>query len=411
MSASVPGRLLRPIDVVGIRAHSDPVTAVRDALDNPVGLPRPLPEVVSPADRVVVVVSDSFRQTRADVVLPHLIRRLNDRGVSSTNIELLFSTGTHRGPTPPEQRIVLGDSVYLDFRDRIHIHDAHDRSAHVFVGTTSRGTRVEVNRRIVECDRLFVTGAVVLHYFAGFGGGRKSIVPGLASAATIAQNHVLNVHSTENRLDPAVRIGVVRGNPVAEDMLEASLMVKVDGIVNTVLTKTNEIAEVFAGDMRLAHEAACKCATTIFTTKIPRRAPLVVAASAHTKNFVQTHKALFNAWQALEPGGRIILAAPCPEGLGGQQFEKWLDHGSPENIFAALRLQSDINGQTALSTRQKAPSTLFVTELSEADVAKLGGRKCASLQDAVDQAAAELGPDPFDFYTMPNAAYSVPVMR
>jgi nickel-dependent lactate racemase len=210
-------------------------------------------------------------------------------------------------------------------------------------------------------------------------------------------------------LDPAVRIGVLQGNPVAEDMLEAAQLVPVEGIVNTVLTADGSIAAVFAGDMVAAHDAACAFAQDCFAVSINRKADVVIAASAHTQNFVQTHKALFNAWQALKPGGRVILIAPCGEGLGGKQFEKWLAYETPDAIITALREQSDINGQTALSTREKAPSTVFVTELSPEDVARLGGRKAASLQEAIAVVLSEIGETDPTCYVMPNAAYTVPI--
>ena len=126
------------------------------------------------------------------------------------------------------------------------------------------------------------------------------------------------------------------------------------------------------------------------------------------KNFVQTHKALFNAYQAVKPDGRIVLLAPCPEGLGGEQFTKWLRLGDRSSIIAGLRRESEINGQTALSTREKAPITLLVTEMGEEECALLGARKVGPLQEAVDLALAEVPAAAPSIYLMPSAAYTVP---
>jgi nickel-dependent lactate racemase len=257
-----------------------------------------------------------------------------------------------------------------------------------------------------------VTGAIVQHYFGGFGGGRKSIVPGLASATTIAGNHALNLHPTDDRLDPAVRIGTLDGNPVAEDMLEAAQFVPVEFILNTVLNRDARIAAVFCGELDAAHRAGCAFARDVYASCIEARADLVIAASAHTRNFVQSHKALYNAYQAVQPNGRIVLAAPCAEGLGGERFSKWLALGDRAEIFAALRARSEINGQTALSTLEKSSITRFVTELPEADVHRLGGRKSPTLQHAIDTTLAELAHDGIAepaVYLMPSAAYTVPV--
>lgn len=364
-----------------------------------------------PRDRVAIVVSDSFRQTGVCDYLAILLDGLNERGIRDSDVIVLFSTGTHRGPTPEEQRTILGETAYARLNNGLLNHDAHDSGAMRYLGDTSRGTPVSVNRMLMECERVIVTGAVVLHYFGGYGGGRKSLVPGLASVGTIAANHAMNLHPDHDELDPAVRIGQSDGNPVAEDMLEAARMIRIDGIVNTVLNRDGGIAGLFAGELDAAHRAACNSARECYAIPIESRADLVIAASAHTRNFVQTHKALYNAYQAMAPGGRIVLAAPCPEGLGGKQFTQWLELGDRASIITALRRQSEINGQTALSTREKAPSVLLVTHLNDADVNLLGARKSDNLQEAVETALAELcaaGRATPRIALMPNAAYSVP---
>lgn len=404
--------LLGTIDVKDVPALHDPYAAVRQALDQPTGLNAPLLSHVKPGESVLLVVSDAFRNTRADLMLPPLLDALNEYGVEDGAVEVLFSTGTHRSPSPEEQRAILGDHAYERLRGRLYCHDAHDAEVHVRVGVTSRGTPVEVNRKLFDADHVIVTGTVVLHYFGGFGGGRKSIVPGLASAEAIAHNHAMNLHPTEDKLDLAVRIGVLDGNPVSEDMFEAAKHVPVEGILHTVLNRSGEIAAVFAGELDQAHRAACAFARELYAVPIDRRADLVIAASPHTANFVQTHKALYNAYQAVKATGRIVLAAPCPEGLGGEQFTQWLDLRDRPGIIAALRRRSEINGQTALSTLEKAEVTLFVTDLSDHDVQRLGGLKCANLQQALDLAIAEIkdtGIRVPTVYQMPSATYTVPV--
>lgn len=347
-------------------------------------------------------------------MLPVLLKSLEGIGVDDADVSILFSTGVHRTPTPDEQRAILGEEVFARLAGRTFCHDAYDKSAHERVGITSRGTPVEINRRLLQADHVIATGTVVLHYFGGFGGGRKSIVPGAASATTIAANHSLNLHATENRLDPSVRIATLNGNPVSEDMLEAASMVKVDFILNTVLTRDSQIAAVFCGEMELAHRKACEFAHEMYAVPIDKRAHLVIAASPNTKNFVQTHKALYNAFQAVHPGGRIVLVAPCAEGLGSERFAKWLALGDRAKVIAELRKSSEINGQTALSTLEKAPCTLFVTELSDSNVSKLGGRKVPTLHRAINLVTEELrsqGIRQPSVYFMPTAAYTVPMFR
>lgn len=388
-------------------------SAIRESLRRPIDLSTPVARVVRPGESVAILVSDSFRQTRIDRVLPILVAEFEEAGVSPERIRFVFATGTHRGPTEPEARNILGDAIYDRFRGQILSHDPWTPSELTFVGTTSRGTKVSINRRVYECDRIIATGSVVMHYFGGYGGGRKSVVPGVASAETIAHNHALNLDPESDRLNPAVRIGAMEGNPVAEDMLEGTKLVGVDAIVNTVLNRKGQIAGIFAGELEAAHAAACTFARSICAVPLERPADLVIAASPHTRNFVQTHKALFNANLAVRPGGRIVLLAPCPEGIGGEQFVKWLRLEDRAAIIRALRKQSEINGQTALSTIEKGPHTLMVTGMPEDDVRLLRARKEPSFQAAIDTALAELranGAARPTVCIMPSAAYSVPIL-
>ncbi len=408
------GRLLGTLDVDDTAGLVDRNQAIKEAIENPIGLDNSVFEIVNSGETVAIVVPDSFRTTRIEQVLPVLVDGLIEAGISSGDISFIYATGTHRGPTPEEERKILGDGIYERFKDQAYSHDPCDEDNLVYAGTTSRGTKVHLNKRVHEADRIIATGAVVLHYFGGFGGGRKSIVPGVASITSIASNHSMNLHPTEDQIDPAVRIGGLDGNPVAEDMLEAAQQSHVDYIVNTVLNRNSEIAAVFAGELNAAHIEATKFAESQFATDIDEQADIVIAASPATQNFVQTHKALFNAYQAVKPDGRIILLAPCPEGLGGDQFAKWLRLGSREAIIAGLRKESEINGQTALSTIQKAPITYVVTEMTDDEVNMIRGRTTESLEDAVSKAYADLAADGRTdptVYLMPSAAYTVPFVK
>ena len=404
------GRRLGTIKVGEAAALDSVHDAVRAALRAPLGNVRPLRETVKPGETVAIIVADAFRATGAHVFLPILLKELTQAGCRQQDFSFYFATGTHRPPTPDEQAAILGPDVYARFRNQLFNHDADDNANLVNLGTTHRGTPVWLNRRVHESDRIFATGSVVLHYFGGFGGGHKTVVPGVAGRATIAHNHAMNLHPTEDRLEPAVRIGVIDGNPVAEDLREAVQLTHIDAILNTVLNQRGEIAGVFYGELTRAHAAACSFAHSLYVVQIQEQADIVIAAALGPRNFVQTHKALYNAWQALKPGGRVVLLAPCPEGLGGEQFVKWLRMGDKAAIFAGLRRNSEINGQTALSTVEKAPSTYLVTELSDDDVRLLGARKAARLQDAIARATADVARSDFTYYTMPSAAYTVPML-
>ncbi len=403
---------LGTLDVADVPAIADVPAAVHAAIQSPIGAEGGLWDKFRPGERVAIVVSDAFRFTGVDQYLPLLLDELARTGIEERDVSIVFSTGTHRPPTEEEKARIVGEAIYRRLEGQLFSHDANDDANLVSVGTTSRGTPVQLNRRVVECDRVIATGSVVLHYFGGFGGGRKSIVPGVAGVATIARNHSLNLDPHEDRLNPDVRIGLLDGNPVAEDMLEAARFCLVDFIVNTVLNRRGKVAAVFAGEMDAAHRAAAQRAHEIFAVPIRQRADLVVASAGAAKNFIQSHKALFNAYQALKPGGRIVFLCPCPEGLGNERFRHWLGLGSREAIIAELRKNAEINGQTALSTIEKAAQAIVVTEMGGEDVQALGAQRETTLGDALAYVRSELsraGVTSPTCYLMPSASYCVPV--
>ena len=404
------GRYIDTLDIADTPPLADPAEILAQLLCNPIGQSSSFQNVVQPGESIAIIVSDSFRHTGVEQLLPTLIDTLLGSGVTEANIFFVFSTGSHRGPTPEEAQRILGTDIYARFKDRAYSHDPNDTENLVELGTTSAGTPVLINRRVVEADRVICTGAVVFHYFGGFGGGRKSIVPGVAGLETIAHNHARNLDPNEDTLNPAVQIGALAGNPVAEDMLEGTKFCAVDLLINTVLNRNGEIAGIFCGDLEAAHEAACAFARDQYAVTITEQADLVIASAGKAKNFIQSHKALFNAWQALKPGGVIIFIAPAPEGYGGNKFVQWLELGTRENIIRALRKNAEINGQTALSTLEKAKQAILVTEMDSAQVEALGAVKASSLEEALAIARTRLDNDDAAWYLMPSAAYTVPFL-
>ena len=187
LRAEVPwGRCVGVIDVAETPELPNRDAAIRNALEHPIGLDRSILQLVRPGERAAILTSDSFRVTAIDQVLPILLDGLNGAGVPDEAVTIVFASGTHRPPTVDEQERIVGSKVFGRLRPRCFTHEPNNDANLTYVGTTSRGTRVEVNKRVRDCDRIIVTGAVVLHYFGGFGGGRKGVVPGIASARTIA---------------------------------------------------------------------------------------------------------------------------------------------------------------------------------------------------------------------------------
>ena len=277
---------LGSLDPAPIPALSDIPAILIQGLEQPIGMQGPLQGLLNNGDTVCVAVSDASRKTGMEQVLPHLVDWLMACGIGEIDISFLIATGIHRPATPEEQSRILDPKLFQRFRNRIYNHDAYDTDNLVNVGTTSRGTEVLLNRFACECDHLILTGAAMPHYFAGFGGGRKALAPGLAGAATIAQNHVRSLHPTAARLDPEVKSCRLDGNPVAEDLLEAAQLHPPSFIVNTVLGQNGAIAGLFVGEMDAAHRNACALAQDIFVVPITEKADMVIAVANTALNFI-----------------------------------------------------------------------------------------------------------------------------
>ena len=373
-----------------------PPALVREALDRPVGTP-PLEEIVRPGERVVIVTSDITRYTGSEIYLPVLVERLNAMGVADRDMEVLVALGIHRSQTEAEHRKILGP---LHGRIAITDHECDNPGALAYLGLTSSGLPVSINRKLVEADRVIVTGTAGFHYFAGFGGGRKGLVPGAASRETCMATHfkVFNPPEVGGK-HPRAATGVLEGNPVHEAILEAARLVRPDFLLNTVLSPDKGILGVFCGDLEQAHLAACDRIRQLYAVPLEEPADLaVVSCGGYPKdiNFIQSHKALDYGVNAVRPGGTLILLAACSEGFGNKTFFDWFRHQDLGAFEAALRERYEINGQTAYSTLTKARRfrVILVSELGQEETRGMGMEKATDLDTALAMAYEMLPPNP-----------------
>ncbi len=321
------------------RAAADERAAVRHALEHPIGC-EPLSRIVKPGERVVIIVNDITRLARTDLLLPLIIETL---GVPDSDISLVFALGTHRRQSEAEQRAIVGEEIFR--RIRAYEHDANDGANLVEAGTTSFGNRVTINRRVMEADRIILTGEIVFHLIAGYSGGRKSIVPGVAGYATATFNHRM-------LLDPRCRAGVLEGNPAHEDMLEGCRMVQPDFMVNLVLGPGGKVLHVVAGDVEQAHLAGCRAADRLLRTPVGRPYDVVIASAGGAPldiDLRQAHKGMDNACAALVPGGSLYYYAECGDGLGSPKLGQYLNaYAGEAEMERALTENFVIGGHKAL---------------------------------------------------------------
>jgi len=380
--------------------------AIEARFDDPIGSP-PLAGIVRPGERVGVVVPDATRASGSNRVVPLLLARLNALGVPDARVEILVGGGTHRAPTAGEIGRIVGDDVAR--RVAVHAHDAFDAAAHVVLGETPRGTPVEINRRLVEVDRVVLVGAIGFHYFAGFSGGRKGLLPGCGSDPAIQKNHLLGFDRATLRKADGVESGRLDGNPVSEDMEACAALFGPSYLVNTVLDGAGRITRAYAGHWRAAHRLGCDEYRAAHSVAAPGRRDVVVVScggAPRDLNLIQSHKALEHARVVLNDGGDLILLAECSEGLGREDFLDWFVPGGSRATALKLVDNYRINGQTAWGIRWKSERfrVRLVSRLDPEVVRRMGMIPFATLEEAASGISAGRG------YILPRGISTLPAL-
>jgi nickel-dependent lactate racemase len=356
---------------------------------------------------VVIVVPDATRAACVNRIAPLLVERLNRHGLSDSQISFLIGGGIHRAPTNEEVYSILGSD--LPTRLEVHPHEANDAASHASLGTTTRGTPVVLNRRLVEADRVIVVGAISLHYIAGFSGGRKAILPGCAAERSIQANHLLSFDLETLEKRSGIASGCLDGNPVHEDMIEAVGMLNPSFLVNTVLDAHNEIVAVYTGHWRDAHRRGCEEYLASHTVMVDERRPLVIVSAGGAPrdvNLIQSHKAMEHASQVLAEGGTMIALAECAQGLGRDDFLRWFAPGGARTTALMLGEDYKINGQTAWGLRRKTERfrVLLVSALDADVVRHMGLEPHVTLESALSVVQSRPG------YIIPGGLTTLPVI-
>jgi nickel-dependent lactate racemase len=315
----VPARnLIGSIEPKEQAACPDAKAEVERALKEPIPIgTKRLSEIALPESKVAIVVDDATRKAPSDIMLMPVLAELGLAGVKDENITVIFGCGTHRPVTAEEAAMLLGEEALKRVKTISHDCKASDL---VLVGTTKHGNKVYLNRVFVEADIRVLLGDVGFHYYAGYGGGRKSVLPAIAGEETIKFNHAL-------MLSANARTGVLEGNPVHEDMMEAAKLAKVDFVVNVVTNSKCEVVCAYAGELEQVFAEGVKRVDEMFRVTVDRRADIVVVSCGGTPgdiNLYQAYKAVDGALEVVKRGGIIILVAECPEGHGNQVFYDWM---------------------------------------------------------------------------------------
>lgn len=374
---------------------------VRRALEHPTGTPK-LREIARPGEKVAIVTSDITRPMPSYKVLPAVLDELYAAGVKKEDVTVVFALGSHRRQSAQEQKKLVGERAFSE----VKCIDGDDSDC-VHIGVTSRGTPVDIVRAVAEADRRICLGNIEFHYFAGYSGGAKAIMPGVSTRAAIQSNHSRMVERTAcaGRLD---------GNPVREDIEEAAAMVGVDFIVNVVLDERKEIVRAVAGDVVQAHREGCRCLDRLYVKPIYEKVDIVVVSQGGAPkdlNLYQTQKALDNAKHAVKDGGVIVLVGSCREGLGERVFEEWMTRSeTPRSMIERIQTNFQLGGHKAAAIAMvlEHAEIYLVSELDPAFVKSIFFKPFSGVQAAFDAALARCGADatvlvmPFGGSTLPR---------
>ena len=310
----------------------DPGKVLRQCMQEPIAS-APLKDLAGSADKIGIIINDISRATPYDVILPAILKELE--AVPDEDITLFIALGTHRENSDQELSGILGDAAVKRFR--IVQNSCEDKSTQIKVGTSSFGNELWINRELYKCDLKVLTGFIEPHFFAGFSGGGKAVLPGMAGLDTIMNNH------SAQRIDHERSVwGVTEGNPIAKEVAEAVDKVGNCFLVNVTMNKDKEITGVFAGDVRSAHREGCDFARTFSMAPVPRPFDIVVTSNAGYPldlNLYQSVKGMSAAAQIVREGGSIIVAADCWDGIPehGLYGRLLRESKSPQEVLEKIR--------------------------------------------------------------------------
>jgi len=353
---------------------------IEDALENPIGF-ESYDEFADDCEKILVIINDATRPTPTSKILKYLLPVLS----SHPDVKFLIATGVHRAPTEEEYKYIFGDT-YKIFRRKVYVHDARKDEDMKYLGKSKNGTEMYINKLVPEYKNILVIGSVEPHYFAGYTGGRKSFLPGVASYKTIEMNHKLALSDDARSL-------ALDGNPVNEDMVDAMNVLKDLNVfsIQTVLTGDHKLFAVTAGDLHKSFDAAIEFSNQIFCVPLKQKGNIVLTAAPFPMDIdlYQSQKALDNGKLALEDDGVIILISKCRTGVGEDAFLELLCRAkTPKDIFNILEEEYKLGFHKAAKMAQIGirADMWAVTDLEYNTIKKAMLKPYSDIQKATDDA-------------------------
>ncbi len=380
----------------------DPAKAISEALSHPYNSDS-FDKFIDTNGKIVFIVNDGTRPTPTAEILKQIYPRVKDK-----NIFFIVATGVHREPTEEEYEFIFGKELYHQLNDegKIHCHDCHNDPMD-YLGKSKNGTEMYINKIVAEADRVIPISSIEPHYFAGFTGGRKSFLPGVASYKTISENHHLALKDSARAMN-------LKGNPVHEDMMDAMHVLKNLKIfaIETILDSDHDIYAVTTGNLNDSFYAGIDKAKEVFAVQIPHKADIVISAAPFPMDvdLYQSQKALDNGKLALNKGGIEILVATCRTGIGPKPFYNLLKSDkSAEGVLKKIDKEWKLGYHKAAKMAQidTWASTWAVTKLTDEEMMNVHFKPFHDLNVAFQQALKQKGPDA-SVIILPAGSLTVP---
>lgn len=393
--------VLKPNDCQSACSLSEAEEIIR-SLDHPIGTDL-LENIVNPGETVAIITSDITRPVPSYKIIPHIVDRLLRKGIREEDILVVFALGSHRPHTADEMRSLVGDEVYT----KVRCMDSIDRF--VYIGSSSRGTPYEIFEPVVRADRRILVGNIEFHYFAGYSGGAKAIMPGVSTRNAISANH-------SRMVQPAAKAGAMDDNPVRLDIEEVADYISIDFIVNVVLDEKKHIVKSVAGHHVTAHREGCAFLDGLYRVDIPKKADIVIVSpGGYPKdiNLYQAQKALDNAKHAVRDGGIVIWLASAKEGFGEHVFENWmLGHEKASDMIPHIEKDFQLGGHKAAAIAMVLESAriFLVSDLPDETVLRCHLEPKESLTSAFSDALEILGREA-SVIAMPFAGSTLPFVN
>ena len=399
--------IIEPYKTEGLNDQSLGITK---ALRNPYNS-EALKNIVKSKDRIAIIFSDITRATPYKIILPALLNEL--KIIPRENICFFCANGTHRLATNKELIKILGEHIVKNYK--IIQNDANNSELHEYVGTTTSGNRVLVNKKILNYDLKILTGFIEPHFFAGFSGGGKALVPGMANLETIKFNHSITKLSLEN-----VNWGITYGNPLWEEIMESAEFVPNLFLLNITLNKNKEITNVFAGDLRTAHLAGCEFVKDSAMVSVDKKYDIVITSNSGYPldlNIYQTVKGMSAAAQIVRKGGTIIMVAECWDGIpSNSDYEKILTSvNSVEELMEFVKKNENTLKDTwqiyfQALIQQKAKVYMYSDQLSDETIKRALLNPINNIKSLIDKLVLKIGPYT-NICVLPEGPQTIPYLK